>query len=447
MSPEVPAKFGPYRIVQLLGEGGMGAVYEAVHESIERRVAIKVLRPELAKDPAIATRLFNEARAVNIVDHPAIVQISDYGQLPDGTAYLVMELLHGETLARRLKRLAGSLPLVDTLRISRQIAAALIAAHAKGIVHRDLKPDNLMLVPDPEPDRPGRERLKILDFGIAKVAKEATQAAQGSSDKTRQNLVIGTPLYMSPEQCRGSAAVDEKTDVYALGVILYQMLAQRTPFAGDEIGAILAAQIYEAPPPLLEVAPTVPTAIAMLVHRLLVKDKTLRPTMQQVAEELEVLAHSLRVSSTSYDGVQKAAASSNSGVLGRRASPITQDTVPGDATDDSDLSIPTDASLSADSLAKLGTLPGNISSLPMNSSLAVIETAATLSGAQSIAERAYPTEREVRSAGPTLPLRPGKTPGSGDTGEPRRFPRRLGFILPASSGVSAFSRAGHRQKP
>ncbi len=286
----MPATIGPYRIVRLLGAGGMGAVYEAVHESIERRVALKVLHPNLANDPSAAMRFFNEARAVNIVDHPAIVQVSDYGRLADGTAYLVMELLHGETLSQRLVRCKPGLPLVDTLRVARQLAAALTAAHAKGIVHRDLKPDNLMLIPDPDLDHPGRERLKILDFGIAKVLMAGTPGGAA----TRHGLLIGTPQYMSPEQCRGAASVDEKTDVYSLGIILYQLLTQTTPFDQEEVGSILAAHIYEPVPPLRNAAPAVPAELAELVHRLLAKDKTQRPTMKQVGEELEVLTRPYR---------------------------------------------------------------------------------------------------------------------------------------------------------
>ena len=132
---------GPYRIEKKLGQGGMGAVYEAVHETIERRVAIKVLNPQLAQSPDVAVRFINEARAVNLVNHPGLVQVSDFGQMPDGTAYIVMELLEGETLSKRLARLGGKMPLPEILKLIRQITSALQAAHLKGIVHRDLKPD------------------------------------------------------------------------------------------------------------------------------------------------------------------------------------------------------------------------------------------------------------------------------------------------------------------
>ena len=137
----IGTRIGPYRIERKLGQGGMGAVYEAIHETIERRVAIKVLNPQLAQNADVAVRFINEARAVNLVNHPGLVQVSDFGQMPDGTAYIVMELLAGDSLSKRLARLGGKMPLLDILRLIRQITSALQAAHMKGIVHRDLKPD------------------------------------------------------------------------------------------------------------------------------------------------------------------------------------------------------------------------------------------------------------------------------------------------------------------
>jgi serine/threonine protein kinase len=206
-------RIGPYRIIRLLGKGGMGAVYEGLHEAIERRVAIKVLHAELGRRSDIATRFINEARAVNRIDHPGLVQVSDYGQLPDGMAYIVMEYLKGETLGQRLKRVAARLPAMDVIRLGRQLCTALAAAHEKEIVHRDLKPDNIMIIPNP--DVPGGEQIKILDFGIAKL----TEAETGTSEAhTRADALLGTPRYMSPEQCRGGASLDAKSDVYSLGV-------------------------------------------------------------------------------------------------------------------------------------------------------------------------------------------------------------------------------------
>ncbi|MCS6914743.1 MAG: serine/threonine protein kinase [Myxococcota bacterium] len=278
---------GNYRLVRRIGEGGMGAVYEAVHQQLPRRVAIKLLGAEFASEPEILERFFNEARAVNIVQHPDIVSISELGQLADGTAYLVMELLQGEPLSARMQRM-NRLPPGDAVRLARQIALALAAAHARGIVHRDLKPDNVMIVADP--DSPGGERAKLLDFGIAKLAEEHQGARQV---KTRSGVVLGTPVYMSPEQCRGAAEVDHKADVYSLGVMLYQMLAGQPPFVAEGEGELVAMHIYEEPTPVREHVPIVPEALSSLVQQMLEKDRTQRPTMAEVAARLGELAASL----------------------------------------------------------------------------------------------------------------------------------------------------------
>lgn len=273
-------RIGPYQLVRLLGEGGMGAVYEALQEPIGRRVALKVLLPEYAHNRDVVDRFFNEARAVNLIEHPSLVQVSDFGRAPDGTAYLVMEFLRGESLESRLKRLRSSGQLMPTsvaLLIAVQVAAALTAAHAKGIVHRDLKPANVMLVPDPV--APGGERAKILDFGIAKLTQH-----QGKGTNT--NALLGTPRYMSPEQCRGAGEVDDRTDVYALGVMLYEMFAGRTPFLGEGHGDFIGQHMFKEPPPLSEFAPTAPQQVDALVHRLLVKDRAQRPPMGEVEAEL-----------------------------------------------------------------------------------------------------------------------------------------------------------------
>jgi hypothetical protein len=269
---------GHYKVARKIGDGGMGSVFEAVHETIGRRVAVKVLKPQFSKDKNVVTRFFNEARAVNIVSHPGVVGSFDYGEMPDGTAYIVMEYLEGESLSARIKRTAGPFGF-DALRIGRQIGAALAAAHSKGIIHRDLKPDNVIIVPDSE--APGGERAKVLDFGIAKIT-----ADQQSTGLTQMGEVMGTPRYMSPEQCKGSGQVDAKTDVYALGIILFIMLTGKPPFDAEGTGALMAMHIYHEPPRLREVEPKVPPKVEELVLQMLAKKADERPSMADVVARL-----------------------------------------------------------------------------------------------------------------------------------------------------------------
>lgn len=282
VEPALPERIGPYRILRKLGAGGMGAVFEGVHEAIERRVAVKVLHARYSHDPDTVKRFINEARAVNRIDHPGVVLVSDTGQLPDGGAYIVMELLQGETLSKRIRR-GAPLPGGEVIDLTAQIAAALAAAHERGIVHRDLKPDNIMVVPDRQ--MPTGERTKILDFGIAKLAREQDHA----SLRTQTNTMLGTPYYMSPEQAQGSGKVDAKTDVYAVGVIVYEMLTGKPPFTGDGLGELIVKHMSEPPPLLAEQAPSSPPELQQLVARLLEKDRTKRPTMVEIVEQLEAL--------------------------------------------------------------------------------------------------------------------------------------------------------------
>src|SRR3954469_23404027 len=231
--------FGNYRVSELIGEGGMGVVYLAEHPGIGRRAAIKILRPGLTDNAELTKRFFNEARAANAIRHAGIVEVLDCGTLPSGTAYIVMELLEGENLAARLRK-AGQLPVADARRVAAQTASALAAAHAAGIVHRDLKPDNLYLVPD-ERDA-SLEMVKVLDFGIAKLGQDAGRT---SSVRTRTGSVMGTPAYMSPEQCRGTREIDPRTDIYALGVILFEMLCGRPPFVSEGFGEMVHLHISQ----------------------------------------------------------------------------------------------------------------------------------------------------------------------------------------------------------
>jgi eukaryotic-like serine/threonine-protein kinase len=263
MSSMIGQQFGNYRALELLGEGGMGAVYLAEHPGIGRRVAVKVLHKNYTRDESLLGRFLNEARAANAIRHPNIIEILDSGQQADGTPFLVMELLEGESLGARI-RAHGGLPLPAALEFAYQTASALGAAHKKGIVHRDLKPDNLFIVPDPHD--PERERIKVLDFGIAKL-----QQSPSDSVKTRTGTLMGTPIYMSPEQCLGTKTVDHRSDIYSLGVIFYEMLIGAPPFVSEGFGELVNMHLNVAPRSPRSERPDIPEPVEALVMRMLSK--------------------------------------------------------------------------------------------------------------------------------------------------------------------------------
>jgi serine/threonine protein kinase len=270
-----------YVVTTLLGEGGMGAVYIGQHPVIDRKVAIKVLKRELAADKSLVERFVNEARAANVIRHPNIVEILDVGTLADGLPYIIMELLSGESLAQRLQR-TGRLGLEYAVHIAVQTMSALAAAHARGIVHRDLKPDNLFLVHTMGATAPSREVVKVLDFGIAKIKRDVS-----NSKLTSTGSLIGTPTYMSPEQCRGiTAEVDHLTDVYAMGAIVYEMLCGRPPFVSEGVGEILIMHLTRPPEPLRALNPGVPPHVERAVLAALEKQKTNRPQTMQAFQAL-----------------------------------------------------------------------------------------------------------------------------------------------------------------
>jgi eukaryotic-like serine/threonine-protein kinase len=253
---------GVYRVLHQIGEGGMGTVWLAEHAMLGRRAAIKMLHPSFTSRTDIVTRFFNEARAATAISDPGIVQIFDFGHHVDGTAYIAMEYLEGEPLDRRLRRL-GRLALPDALRIMRQVASTLGVAHQRGIVHRDLKPENIFLVRDPEVI--GGERAKILDFGIAKLTGDP-------NIKTNTSAVMGTPAYMSPEQCRGAGQVDQRSDVYAIGCVLFALVSGAPPFDAEGAGDIIAMHLREPPPLLSSRVHGIPPEIDALMQHYLAKD-------------------------------------------------------------------------------------------------------------------------------------------------------------------------------
>jgi serine/threonine-protein kinase len=267
--PVMGGTIGVYRIGSLLGAGQMGAVFAGVHALIGRPVAVKVLHRSLAQNPVITRRFLNEARAASRLRHENVVEVTDFGLLRDARPFLVMERLAGEPLEERLAREGGLVPRTALL-LSRVIAAALGAAHAGGVVHNDLKPANVMLLSGSTDEVP---RLKLVDFGAAALREEAA----GDS-----GLVIGTPHYMSPERANGEQG-DARADLYALGVMLYEMLSGHVPYTGPCPEAVLYAHVWQEPAPLKSPHGRLPAAVLELVSRALKKAPTAR---YQTADEM-----------------------------------------------------------------------------------------------------------------------------------------------------------------
>ena len=275
-------------VLARLGAGSMGAVYRARQEAVGRDVALKLVRRDRAYDPEIKARFEREARAMSSLTSPHTVTIFDFGEADDGSWFLAMEMLRGETLGERLRR-DGALPWREALRITRQALLSLSEAHRQGIIHRDLKPDNLFLMTRAacgEADSPGI--CKVLDFGIAKLEHDHQKLDQL---ETQAGTVFGTPRYMSPEQAQG-AELDARSDLYSLGVILFQMLAGRAPFVDDDAVVVMAKHIKDAPPALASIAPDahVPVAVERLVGLALAKVPSMRvQTAEQFIAELDRL--------------------------------------------------------------------------------------------------------------------------------------------------------------
>ena len=267
-----------YRLEQMIGRGGMGEVYRAVDTRLGRPVAIKLMR-EGKGDSALAIhRFLREARAASALNHPNIVVVHDIGETDDGRHYIVQEFIDGATLRASMERQNAPATVID---VGRQVAKALAAAHAAGIIHRDIKPENVMVR--------GDGYAKVLDFGLARVHESGTNTATHSGTETNPAALVGTMAYMSPEQARGIPA-GTPSDVFALGVTLYEMLASRRPWVGPTMPAVLAAILLEDAMPLSRLNPGVPSGLEKLVHRMIAKDPVLRPTASEVEEALAALA-------------------------------------------------------------------------------------------------------------------------------------------------------------
>lgn len=275
---------GRFTIQSQLGKGSMGAVYRARQDAVGRDVALKIVRRDRAYDPETRARFEREARATSALTSPHTVTAFDFGEAEDGSWYLAMELLDGETLGQRLKR-TGAMPWREAVTMVRDALLSLGEAHAKGIIHRDLKPDNLFLCRVDAPRGEGRQSeyslCKVLDFGIAKLLDEQ----RVDSLETQAGTVFGTPRYMSPEQAQGRT-LDGRSDIYSLGVLLYHALAGRPPFVDDDAVVVMAQHIKTQPPPVAEVAPQteVPARLEEVLMAALAKDPAERP---QSAEEFD----------------------------------------------------------------------------------------------------------------------------------------------------------------
>jgi serine/threonine-protein kinase len=296
---------GRYEVTRKIGEGGMGAVYEARHTLIGKRVAIKVLLDKYAQKADVVARLQQEARLASSIGHENIVDITDFGETDDGRTFVVMEFLDGEALASLLQR-EGPLPPKRAVTIARQIASALGAAHDKGVVHRDIKPENVFIT-----RRNERDFVKVVDFGISKLIKadtdEQTEGA-GSPRLTQTGMVLGTPLYMSPEQARGEDDLDHRIDVYALGVILYECLTGEVPFHGTNYLSIISQVLGQEPKSPSQTRPDLEISLALegVVLKAMAKDRTVRyQTMAALDADLARIERGDQVDTTGPHPAQR----------------------------------------------------------------------------------------------------------------------------------------------
>ncbi|HTJ44543.1 MAG TPA: serine/threonine-protein kinase [Kofleriaceae bacterium] len=270
---ELGTTLGDWRIESRIGQGGMGAVYSAVHVVIGKRAAIKVVRAELCRSPLTAERFVQEARVVNQIGHPNIVDIFHIGRLDDGRPYLVMELLRGKTLADRMAE--GRMSPREAIDVLLGVSAAVGAAHAHGVVHRDLKPDNIFL---------SESGVKVVDWGIAKLVDVLPVAV----NLTTTGVMLGTPQYVSPEQARGKK-LDAKSDIYSLGAIAYEMFLEGPPFIADNVADVVSMHLREEPAPPSDVWPDIPKSLERLLLAMLEKDPEKRPALDEVTTTLHMV--------------------------------------------------------------------------------------------------------------------------------------------------------------
>ena len=421
MSTPLPDQIigGKYRIIKLLGSGGMGAVYEVQQMDIGRRAAMKLLTLDVKGQPGHFQRFMNEARAVNQISHPGVVQVYDFGLNDVGQPWLVMEYLEGESLSALMPlaqgRRSGRALGMEGYWIIGELASALDAAHSKGIVHRDIKPANVMIVSDPH-SLTG-QRVKLLDFGIAKLLD--------SDNLTKSGSLLGTPLYMALEQFKNSADVDGKADVFALGVIAYQLLTGRLPHNGGTHYEIMGSRLLDPIKPLAQLAPQIPAGVAAFVMTMLEKEAADRPTMAAVDAEVRRTLGLPPPRASGFHGV----------VAGSSApSPVVR------TTDDEPSHSTADAPLGTLDLGPVHPLTPSGEKAAGEISPRDIAVPISLSSLPSVPVlippwRASPTDRTTEGAPqgpPPVALASPTSPTAPD--QPRRFPR---FVISIALGFCA----------
>ncbi|RME85374.1 MAG: serine/threonine protein kinase, partial [Planctomycetota bacterium] len=259
-----------YKVLEPLGKGGFGAVYLAQHVDLDEELfAIKILHPEISSDEGLLKRFQREAKVLKRLLHPNSIPLRDFGTLEDGSYYMAMDYCKGKALSKILKE-KGRLDYKEVLEMMIQVLDVLELAHKEGIIHRDLKPDNLMIV-----EEKGQNIVKVLDFGIAKI-KEAVKGGQDtvSSQMTKEGTVMGTPYYMSPEQCSGSSKIDERSDIYSLGMVMYHLLSGKSPYFAESIDQLLRKQMTLYPEPFDKVVPEadIPLSVSKIVFKAIQKE-------------------------------------------------------------------------------------------------------------------------------------------------------------------------------